>query len=540
MLEVASGGPQAKISKVGADGPATRLSERAKSTRLGNITAARGVADAVRTSLGPRGMDKMVQTENGDVLITNDGATILEKMSVQHPAAKTLVQLSKSQDIEAGDGTTSVVVLCGALLEASLELLEMGIHPTTISENFQVALDHGLKAMESMATPVDLENRDELIRAASTSLNSKVVAQHAPLLAPLAVDAVLSIASPDNEGADLRNIRIVKKLAGTIDETELIQGLVLNQGAETGASGPTRVEKAKIAILQFQLSPPKTDMENSVVIQDYAAMDRILKEERSYILQLVKKIKATGANVLLIQKSILRDAVTELSLHFLAKVKIMAVTDIERDEIEFISKTLGCVPIASPEALSADKLGKADLVEEVSFGQEQVVKVSGIQAGNRPKTVSLLLRGSNQMVLDEAERSIHDAMCVVRCLVKKKAMIPGGAAPEMEVRVQLAKLAKELPGNQGFCVGRYAQALEVVPYTLAENAGLQPVNIVTELRRLHAEGHQSYGINVKKGTVTDMSEEHVVMPLLVFTSALSLATEAVRMILKIDDIVMTR
>ncbi|KAJ8905661.1 hypothetical protein NDN08_002167 [Rhodosorus marinus] len=524
-----------------SDGFLSRVSERAKSTRLGNITAARSVADAVRTSLGPRGMDKMVQTETGDVLVTNDGATILEKMNVQHPAAKTLVQLSKAQDIEAGDGTTSVVVICGALLEASLELLEIGIHPTIISECFQIGLDKSLGVLESMSTPVDLENREELVRAASTSLNSKVVAQHASLLAPLSVDAVLSIAGDERQGADLRNIRVVKKLAGTVDETELIPGLLLNQTAESGASGPTRIEKAKIALIQFQLSPPKTDMENSVVVQDYAAMDRILKEERTYILQLVKKIKATGANVLLIQKSILRDAVTDLSLHFLAKVKIMAVTDIERDEIEFISKTLDCVPIASPEALSADKLGKAELVEEVSFGSEKVVKVTGISTTpDKPKTVSVLLRGSSQMVLDEAERSIHDAMCVVRCLVKKRAMIPGGAAPEMEVSVQLAKLAKQLPGHQGFCVGKYAKALEVIPYTLAENAGLNPIEIVTELRKLHAEGLQTYGINVKKGTVTDIGEEQVVMPLLVFTSALSLATEAVRMILKIDDIVMTR
>uniref|UniRef100_A0A7S2ZJ76 T-complex protein 1 subunit delta n=1 Tax=Rhodosorus marinus TaxID=101924 RepID=A0A7S2ZJ76_9RHOD len=278
------------MSKEG-DGFLSRVSERAKATRLGNITAARSVADAVRTSLGPRGMDKMVQTETGDVLVTNDGATILEKMNVQHPAAKTLVQLSKAQDIEAGDGTTSVVVICGALLEASLELLEIGIHPTIISECFQIGLDKSMGVLESMSSPVDLENREELVRAASTSLNSKVVAQHASLLAPLSVDAVLSIAGDERQGADLRNIRIVKKLAGTVDETELIPGLLLNQSAESGASGPTRIEKAKIALIQFQLSPPKTDMENSVVVQDYAAMDRILKEERTYILQLVKKIK---------------------------------------------------------------------------------------------------------------------------------------------------------------------------------------------------------------------------------------------------------
>lgn len=532
-------------------------SEKAKDVRLSNITAAKAVADAVRTSLGPRGMDKMVQSADGNVLITNDGATILEKMHVEHPAAKMLVQLSKSQDIVAGDGTTTVVVLCGALLNATLDLLGRGIHPSGISDAFAVALEKSLKIVEGMAVHVDLSNREALIQAADTSLNSKVVSQYKALLAPIAVDAVLRVrteqagARPDGgkpaggdsapaSSVDLKNVRMVKKLGGTIDDTCMVDGLILTQAAARGGSSSvTKVANAKVALIQFCLSPPKTDVENSVIVQDYAAMDRILREERQYILKMCKKIKATGCNVLLVQKSILRDATTDLSLHFLAKMKIMCVTDIERDEVEFISKSLGCMPVAGIESFSADKLGKADLCEEVSVGAEKMIKVTGV-AKPVKETVSVLVRGSNQLVLDEAERSLHDALCAVRSIVLKQFLIPGGAAPETEVSVALSRAAKSMSGMQAYCVEAFAEALDIVPFTLAENAGLPPVEIVTELRRRHAAGESGAGINVKKGAVTNISEENVVMPLLVFSSALSLATECVRQLLKIDDVVVTR
>lgn len=548
-----------------ASGSGLHTSEKAKDVRRNNINAAKAVADAVRTSLGPRGMDKMVQGEDGSVLITNDGATILEKMRVEHPAAKMLVQLSRSQDVVAGDGTTSVVVICGALLSAALDLLGSGIHPSTISDAFQVALDKSLSIISEMAVPVNLDDREALIQAAKTSLNSKVVSQYSNLLAPIAVDAVMTVKTKQtikengNENGsittehvpgvssasttsfvDLKNIRTVKKIGGTIDDTELVDGLILHQEVtKAGTNSVTNVQNAKIAIIQFCLSPPKTDVENSVVVQDYTAMDRILREERQYILGLCKKIKATGCNVLLIQKSILRDATTDLSLHFLGKMKIMAVTDIERDEIEFLSRSLGCIPIAGIESFTADKLAKADLIEEVSLGAESIVRLTGITKPSK-ETASILVRGSNHLVLDEAERSLHDALCVVRSLVHKQYIIPGGGAPETEVSVALSKLAKETTGMVAYCIEAYAEALNVIPYTLAENAGLQPVEIVTELRRRHAAGESGAGINVKKGAVTNISDENVVMPLLVFSSALSLATECVRQLLKIDDIVLVR
>lgn len=533
-----------------------KTTEKSKDVRLSNITAAKAVADAVRTSLGPRGMDKMVQMGDGNVLITNDGATILEKMHVEHPAAKMLVQLSKSQDIVAGDGTTTVVVLCGALLNATLDLLGRGIHPSGVSDAFAVALRESLTIVERMAVSVDLSDREALIKAASTSLNSKVVSQYAGLLAPLAVDAVLRVrvspvavkapsatgetVEPVTEFVDLNNVRMVKKLGGTIDDTCMVDGLILTQeAARGGSSAITKVSNARVALIQFCLSPPKTDVENSVVVQDYSAMDRILREERQYILKMCKKIKAAGCNVLLIQKSILRDATTDLSLHFLAKMKIMAVTDIERDEVEFISKSLGCIPVAGIESFTADKLARVDLVEEVDVGAEKMIKMTGC-AKPIKETVSLLVRGSNHLVLDEAERSLHDALCVVRSIVHKQFLIPGGAAPETEVSVALSRAAKSMTGMQAYCVEAFAEALDIIPFTLAENAGLPPVEIVTELRRRHAAGEAGAGINVKKGAVTNIAEENVVMPLLVFSSALSLATECVRQLLKIDDVVITR
>jgi T-complex protein 1 subunit delta len=276
-------------------------------------------------------------------------------------------------------------------------------------------------------------------------------------------------------------------------------------------------------------------MENNVVINDYTQMDRILKEERQYILNIVKKIKAANCNVLLIQKSILRDAVNELALHFLSKMKIMVIKDIERDDIEFICKTINCKPIASLDHFTPEMLGTADLVEEISTGTSKVVKFTGV--ANPGKTVSVLIRGVNNLVIDEADRSIHDALCVIRCLVKERALIAGGGAPEIELAIRLAEYANTLTGMEQYCFRAFAEALEVVPYTLAENAGLNPIATVTELRNRHSAGEFRAGINVRKGHITDILEENVVQPILVSTSALQLASETVRSILKIDDIV---
>jgi len=522
--------------------------EKPEEVRKSNILAAKAVADAVRTSLGPRGMDKMIQTGSGEVMITNDGATILKHMSVLHPAAKMLVELSAAQDVEAGDGTTSVVVLAGSLLVAAEKMLSKGIHPTVIADSFSAAAAKAVEILTKMSTPVDLNDKVSLLKAASTSLNSKVVSQYSSLLAPMAVDAVLKVVDPATaNNVDLRHIKVIKKVGGTIDDTELNDGLVLTQNAITSAGGPSRMEKAKIALIQFQLSPPKPDMENQIVVNDYRQMDKILKEERTYLLNICKKIKKAGANVVLIQKSILRDAVNDLSLHFLSKLKIMCVKDIERDEVEFVCKSLGCKPIADIEQFTEDKLGQAELVEEVSKNGSKVIKFHQVAASVAAKpsapgkgTCTLIVRGANNLVLEEAERSIHDALCVIRCLVKKRALIAGGGAPEIEVAHQLSSHAKTITGLQSYCFQVFAEALEVIPTTLAENAGLNPIAIVTELRNRHAKGEITAGINVRKGTISNILQENVVQPLLVCVSAIELASECVRMILKIDDIVSAR
>ncbi|KAM7448923.1 T-complex protein 1 subunit delta [Porites harrisoni] len=477
--------------------------------RMSNITAAKAVANAIRTSLGPKGMDKM------------------------------LVELSKAQDIEAGDGTTTVVVIAGSLLSACAKLLEKGIHPTTISESFEKAAAKAVEILTNMATPVALSDRESLLKSAMTSLSSKVVSQYSNLLAPITVDAVLRVIDPSTaDNVNLKDIRVVQKLGGTVDDTELVEGLVLEQKISHLAGGISQVEKAKIGLIQFCISPPKTDMENQVIVSDYTQMDRVLREERQYILEICKKIKKAGCNVLLIQKSILRDAVSDLALHFLNKMKILVVRDIERDEIEFICKSLGCKPIASLDHFTPEMMASAELVEEVNLGTSKVVKVTGITTPGR--TVSILVRGSNKLVLEEAERSLHDALCVVRCLVKKRALIAGGGAPEIEVSIRLAEHARTLTGMEAYCVRAFAEALEIIPYTLAENAGLNPIATVTDLRNRHAQGETTAGINVRKGTITNILEENVLQPLLVSTSAIQLASETVRSILKIDDIVNTR
>ncbi|KIS69222.1 putative chaperonin containing TCP-1 complex subunit CCT4 [Mycosarcoma maydis] len=555
---------------------AFKNADKPDEVRRSNLLAAKAVSDAVRTSLGPKGMDKMIQTSNGEVVITNDGATILKHMAVMHPAARMLVELSQAQDVEAGDGTTSVVVVAGSLLGAAEKMLNKGIHPTIIAESFQKAAAKAVEFLTEISTPVELNDRESLLRAASTSLNSKIVSQYSSVLAPIAVDAVTRLVTPGSssaaaaakanaittsssmgsgaEGAattsrasrsadaqdnvDLRDIRIVKKVGGTIDDTELVEGLVLAQNVISGSGGPTRMEKAKIAVCQFQLSSPKPDMDNQIVVNDYRQMDKILKEERQYLLNMCKKIKKTGCNVLLIQKSILRDAVNELALHFLAKLKILVVKDVERDEIEFVSKTLGAKPIADIEAFTEDKLASADLIDEVQQNGSRVVKITGIK--NMGRTVSILCTGANSLVLEESERSLHDALCVVRCLVKKKALIAGGGAPEVHVSRLLSQYSQTLKGMEAYCFQAYAEALEVIPTTLAENAGLNPISIVTELRNRHALGERTAGINVRKGQITNILEENVLQPLLVNTSAIELATETVSLLLRIDDYHLSR
>jgi len=547
-------------------GETLKVGTKASDVRTSNIIAAKAIANAVRTSLGPRGMDKMIKSGSGEVLISNDGATILDQMQVFHPCAKMLVQLSKSQDIEAGDGTTSVVVIAGSLLDACSGLLDKGIHPTLISSCFRKAELKTVEILREIADPVARTDRDVLIQLATTSMASKVISANAPLLAPIAVDAVLKVAQDDVQTphssavaasrrattmVDLRDVKVVKSMGGTIDDSELVNGLCFNKGCSHSANGPTRVENAKVGLVQFCISAPKTDLENSVVVSEYTGMDRLIKAERKYILGICKKIKKSGCNVLLIQKSILRDAYNALALHFLAKMKIMVITDVERTDVEFICRTLGCLPVAHIDSLTPDKLGSAGLVAEQNISGHRVVKLTEVP--NPGQTVTILLRGSNDLVLEEADRSLHDALCVVRALVKEPFMVVGGGAPEIQISLRLARYAQSLGGMESYCFRAYAEALEVIPLTLAENAGLHPIQLTTQLKALHATLLKNgdtmsaaeklkilhTGIDIKHCTIGDLSG-NVLQPLLVNTSAIGLATECVCMILKIDDLVATR
>ncbi|CAD7690329.1 unnamed protein product [Nyctereutes procyonoides] len=440
-------------------------------------------------------MDKMIQDGKGYVTITNDGATILKQ--------------TQAQDIEAGDGTTSVVIIAGSLLDSCTKLLQKGIHPTIISESFQKALEKEI--LTDMSRPVELSDRETLLNSATTSLNSKVVSQYSSLLSPMSVNAVMKVIDPAMAtSVDLREIEIVKKLGGTIDDCELVEGLVLTQ--KVANSGITRVEKAKIGLIQFCLSASKMDMDNQIVVSDYVQMDRVLREERAYILNLVKQIKKTGY------------ALSDLALHFLNKMKTMVVKDIEREDIEFICKTIGTKPVAHIDQFTADMLGSAELAEEVNLnGSGKLLKITGCTS---PRKTVTIVNHSNELIT-----SIHDALCVIHCLVKKRALMAGGGAPEIELTLQLTEYSRTLSGMESYCIRAFADAMEVISFQvmLAENAGLNPISTVTELRNRHAQGEKTTGIN-----------ELVVQPLLVSASALTLATETVQSILKIDDVVNTR
>jgi T-complex protein 1 subunit delta len=430
-------------------------------------------------------------------------------------------------------------VLAGSLLSASQFLLEKGIHPNAIADGFLLSLKKSLEIIDKVSKPISLENKAEIQENVDTALSSKAVSQISDTFGPIAVDAVLKISDFTNHNADLKEIRVVKKIGGTVEDTELVEGVVLTDSFPVHiADGPTEMKDCKIGVVQFHISAPKTEMEMTVVVNDNATMDRLIKEERRYLLQLVKKIADTGVNVLLIQKSILRDACSDMALHFLAKKNILVIKDIEREDIPFLCASLNAKPIAHIDQFTPDKFGKADLVREITLGNDtRVTKILGIP---NKRCNTILIRGSSKLILDEAERSMHDALCVVRSLVKKPSILPGGGAIEIELSQKLFEFMRtgDLTGVQKLVIEAYAQALETIPYTLAENAGFGPLEIVSKLKAAHVKGNSSFGLDIKKGEMCNMWESKVLQPSLVTISALSLAVEFVRVIMKIDDLVM--
>jgi len=503
---------------------------RGKEAQHTNIMAAKVVAETVKSSLGPKGMDKMLVDSLGDVTITSDGRTILDEMDIQHPAAKMMVEVAKTQDNEAGDGTTTAVIITGELLGKAEELIEKNVHPTIIIDGYKKASEKALEVLEKLAIPVDAEIQDYAKRAAMTSMASKLVAEHREYLADLAVKSILEVAEKQDGSykVDIDDVKVEKKPGESVKETKLIQGIVLDK--EVAHSGmPKRVEKAKIALLDCPLEIEKTEFDAKINIESPEQMEAFLKQEEGMLREMVDKIGASGANVVLCEKG-----VDEMVQHFLARKGILAVRRIKKSDIEKLAKATGGKIITNLEAISAADLGYANIVEERKIGDDKMTFIEGCK---HPRAVTILIRGGTERIVAEAERSLHDAICVVRDVVEEPKVLAGGGAPELEVSRSLKKYAETLPGREQLAVKCFAEALEVIPLTLTENAGLDPIDILSELRARHEKGEKWTGIEVHDGKVQDMAKARVYEPLSVKKQIVKSATEASSLILKIDDVI---
>ena len=503
---------------------------RGREAQHTNIMAARIIAETVKSSLGPKGMDKMLVDSFGDVTITSDGRTILDEMDVQHPAAKMMVEVAKTQDNEAGDGTTTAVILAGELLAKAEELIGKNIHPTIIIDGYKKALEKALEVLDKIAIPVDLNSTEYLRKAAMTSMASKLVAEHREYLADLAVKAILQVAEKEDGKykVDVDDVKVEKKPGESVRDTMLINGIVLDK--EVVHSGmPKRVENAKIALLDCPLEIEKTEFDAKINIESPEQMDAFLKQEEAMLKDMVEKLAAVGANVVLCQKGI-----DDMAQHFLARKGILAVRRIKKSDMEKLAKATGGKIITNLDDMSPADLGYASLVEERKIGDDKMTFVEGCK---HPRAVTILIRGATERVVEEAERSVHDALCVVRDIVEEPKVLAGGGAPELEIAKALKKYAETLPGREQLAVRSFAEALEAIPATLTENAGLDPIDILSELRAKHEKGETWAGIEVHSGKVQDMREAGVFEPISVKKQVVKSATEAASMILKIDDVI---
>jgi thermosome len=504
---------------------------RGRDAQHGNITAAKIVAESVRSALGPKGMDKMLVDSFGDVTVTSDGRTILDEMDIQHPAAKMLVEVAKAQDNEAGDGTTSAVIIAGDLLNRAEELIDKNIHPTIIIDGYKKAAEKALETLEKLAIPVDLEKQNYLKKAAVTAMASKLVAEHKDYLADLAVKAMLSVAEKQGSSAykvDVEDVRIEKKTGESLGDTSLINGIVLDK--EVVHSGmPKRMEKAKIALLDTSLEIEKTELDSKINIETPDQIDAFLKQEESMLRDMTDKIVAAGANVVICQKGI-----DDMVQHFLARKGLLAVRRAKKSDMEKLAKATGGKIVTNLDGISKADLGYAALVEERKIGDDKMTFIEGCK---NPRAVTLLIRAGTQRMIDEAERSIHDALCVIRDIIEEPKIVAGGSAPELEMARVLKNYAETLPGREQLAVRIYAEALEAIAITLSENAGLDPIDILSELRSRHEKGEKWAGIEVLEGKVRDMSKIGVFEPLTVKKQIIKSATEAASMILKIDDVI---
>ncbi|MCL4519480.1 MAG: TCP-1/cpn60 chaperonin family protein [Thaumarchaeota archaeon] len=495
-----------------------------------NIHAAKLIAEIVKTTLGPRGMDKMLVDGMGDVTITNDGATILKEIDVQHPAAKMLVEISKTTDAEVGDGTTSSVVFAGALLEEAEELIDKGVHPTIIVDGYSKAAEKAIEFLNEIAIKVKPGVKETLRQVAETSMQTKLVASESGELASMIVDAMLQIA--DRSGStykiDIDDLKVEKKPGGSTSDTRLIKGIVLDK--EVVHSGmPKRIENAKIALVNSPLEIEKTEFSAEIRISDPSQMKRFLEEENSMLSAMVQKLVSAGANVMVCQKGI-----DDSAQSFLAKEGILAVRRAKESDMTKLAKATGARIVTNLDDLSEKDLGKAQLVEERKVEQDKWVFVEG---SKNPKAQTLLVRGGSQRVVDEAERSIHDAIMVVKDVLENPAIAAGGGSPEAELSTRVREYASKLGGREQLAVAKFANALESIPRALAENAGMDTIDALVDLRSKHGQGKKWFGINVRTGKVSDMLADGVLEPLAVKEQILRAATEATSMILRIDDVI---
>lgn len=504
---------------------------RGNEAQRNNIMAARIIAEAVKTTLGPRGMDKMLISGMGDIKITNDGAVILEEIDVEHPAAKMIVEVAKTQDDMVGDGTTTAVILAGELLGKAQELLDQKIHSTAVVSGYRKAFQKAEEVLQKLGIPVDIEDRETLRKVAVTSMASKVVGEARQHLAKIAVDAVKQIVEQRGEKntADIDNIQIIKKAGKSLADTELIQGIILDK--EIIHPGmPKRIEKAKIALINAALEVKKTEISAEIRIHEPTQMKAFLDQESHMLKDMVEKVKKAGANVLICQKGI-----DDLAQHLLAKEGIMAVRRAKESDMEKLAKATGGRITNNLDDLKAKDLGEAGLVEERKIGDDKMVF---IEKCKDPRSVSVLIRAGLEKMIDEAERAIHDALSVVADVIEHNKVVAGGGAVEAEIAKELRGYSASVGGREQLAIEAFANALEAVPKTLAENAGLNTIDILVALRSAHQKKKGvTMGVNVFSGGVTNMLEDGVIEPVRVKQQALKSAAEVASMILRIDDVI---
>jgi len=508
--------------------------EQGKGAQFNNIAAAKAVADAVRSTLGPRGLDKMLVDSLGDVVITNDGVTILKEIDVTHPAAKMIVEVAKTQDEEAGDGTTTAVVLAGELLKKAENLIEQDIHPTVIAAGYRQAAEKAREILEKVATKISIKDADVLKKVAMTAMSSKSASGHKELLADISVKAVTAVAEQRADGTyfvDEDNIQVVKKQGGSIANSELVDGIIVDK-ERVHPGMPAEVKDAKIALIDAALEVKKPEIDAKIEITDPTQLQAFLNEEEAMLKRMVETVRKSGANVVFCQKGI-----DDLAQHYLAKEGIYAVRRVKKSDMEKLAKATGGKLVTKLDELAKDDLGFAKLVHEKKIAADEMTFVTGCK---NPRAVSILLRGGTEHVVDELERSVEDATSVVAVAIEDGKVITGGGSSATEIALGLRDMAATVGGREQFAIQAFADAVEVIPRTLAENAGLDPIDILIALRKAHKQGNKYAGINVFSGKVSDMKKENVIEPLRVGTQAISSATDAAVMILRIDDVIASK